>query len=159
MSDPIGLDGGVNTYGYVDQNPLRYTDPLGLVPNPAEGACLAGPNPVCIGGVLADIGTSLLGGAALVAILSTSGDTVQDQCKDKECPPCTPYPKGTIGYLGPHTDHDHYPIGRPHLNLFIVNQNTDTCKCFWNKNNPDAAAPPPAPNWVDLNPGFPPLSP
>jgi len=43
QSDPIGLRGGINTYGYAYGNPVLRTDPTGLfVPLVVAGVCAAG---------------------------------------------------------------------------------------------------------------------
>lgn len=68
-------------------NPTSYSDPSGVVPNPAEVACALGPNPVCVGGVVVDVGSWIIGGlgaGAVAAAVSTLGSTQQSQARQDE---------------------------------------------------------------------------
>ena len=96
-SDPIGIIGGMNTYGYVEQNPIMYYDPDGLVAlNSATGAgtglLVCGPACAAIGGILGGIALYYAGEAIVDAIDDSAeaipdfpSDYGEDECGKWEC--------------------------------------------------------------------------
>jgi len=165
QKDPIGFKAGdVNLFRYGGNSPTNATDPMGL-----ESGVATMPWNWGVGG--ARTGAGALGGAACgtagaaaIFVLGVPSATSscadyppKDECKPK-CPPCKPYPVGTIGYRGPDYS-THYPCGNPHMNLLRVYQDPVSCKCYWRKNDPDCVnGNCPSPQWVNCNGGCPPVN-
>jgi RHS repeat-associated protein len=87
QSDPIGLDGGWNRFGYAEQNPMSYSDPLGLTSiaacaNPVNiAACTAAGMELGGGALTLSRILSLVQAAARAAANANDSDT--DRCNEK----------------------------------------------------------------------------
>jgi RHS repeat-associated protein len=162
--DPVDMPG--QEYAYGSENPGRYSDRLGLL-NTGQAAKQIAKQ--FFNACEEEAGGSWAGpiGMAIVALFEAGDANPEefenqikkcDKCKKKECPPCTP-PVGTIGYRWDKVppSKPHKPIAGDHLNLYLMNQNAETCECFWNRLK-WAVAPPPQPGWVPM-PGTEPWTP
>ena len=134
--DPIGLMGGMNLYRF-EGTVQNQVDPLGLfapalvAPWLLEGLAYVG---TAMAGILIGVGTMEAAEEEVEAQAEADGTA---KCNKTKCPPCKPYPVGTVGYQGPKASlrgihGTRTGSGEMHYILFVVQQlppeKRDTCR-------------------------------
>ena len=101
-SDPIGLDGGLNTYAYVENMPTMQTDSFGLFTDSVTATCARNP------AFCAEVG--LMGAVGATAVAVQNSGAMSEMCDIPEgyfdllgiggSSPASPPPDDPYGYEG-----------------------------------------------------------
>ena len=149
QQDPIGLAGGMNLYRF-EGTVQNQVDPLGLFA-PALAApwilealayATTAMTGILIGVGIMDAMEESEDSSGIEQVDSTESQLTTDisNCSKTEsgCPPCNPYPVGTLGYIGPRIvqrgadgARNNDGIEIPHFKVFAVQQNPKDCTCRW----------------------------
>jgi RHS repeat-associated protein len=125
QGDPIGLRGGPGSYGYADQDPLRYTDSTGefAAAIPAGAIIVLGQAAVIVAGVSVGV---IIAQAIEERRKRGRDDPISGEVPynpgrdcDGNCKPC----KETVCWPATHK-------GSPQWHWIEWNQNKATCECF-----------------------------